>query len=240
MRYLLFILFILSVHRQSKAAADSLILSREAWTESLQSDLATYLKKKQVRKIAHCVSHFTELAMEYMKKFALRGEVFLESPDTLIVHQVPKSYDDLKTKEEKEEFLCGKILDEPESSFLLYDELARLYMREFVGVNFYADSLPSDCESFLYLKLHCYHILQKSFPNNATFHFMIGRWHYNYAVFLINSIEEGSNEDKVSEITATAANEIQLAVPWIKKSAQLYEGFRPLYEKVKNEFGIKE
>lgn len=240
MRWLYFIWYFLcySCLSAQQSTVDSVALSSTAWYNELMNDVGYHCKERHKSKLLERTKHFQLSASDYMTRFALRHKTFLQSPDTLIMRGLPKNYVQKKNKEEKELLLTEKIMDDPETSLHLYNELIRLYFHSFLRIRNYEDTLGEENESFLFFKLHCYHILQKSFPQNASFHFMIGRWHYNYAVHIINAIDPDINEDLIMQVQLTAQKEIRLALPWMKRAGELYEDFMPVYLKVKEEFGL--
>lgn len=238
-RLLAFVVWVfLAYSAGAQSLVDSIALSSESWYNELMIDIGYACKERHKPKVHFRVKQFQVVASDYMTRFALRHKTFLESPDTLIMRPIPKAYAQKKKKEEKEIFLIEKAMDDPETSLEIYNELIRLYLHDYLHIRNYEDTLDINSGSFQYFKLHCYHILQKSFPQNATFNFMIGRWHYNYAVFLINTIDPDINQDLILRVQIEAEKEIRLALPWMKRAAELYEGFRPVYEKVKAEFGL--
>jgi hypothetical protein len=217
---------------------DSSLLSRDAWCESLLEDTGFMLRKSGKTKLKAQVSYFDLIAREHINAYYFNGTIFLKSPDTLIMRSIDhKRYDRCKERDEKFSFLSKACLDDPETALYLYNELIRLVITAYLKINNYNETLEEKDGSFSYFKLHCYHLLCERFPGNASFNYMIGRWHYNQAMDFLNAINSNTKEEEKDALLERAAGEIRLSLPWIKKAAALYPGFQGAYNKVKELVG---
>lgn len=234
MRILLLLIGLLATLKGMPQKADSATLSRDAWCESLLEDTGFMLRKSGKAKLKSQVSYFDLIAREHINAYYFNGTIFLKSPDTLIMRSIEhKRYDRLKERDEKFSYLSKACLDDPETALYLYNELIRLIFTAYLKIVNYNETLEEKDGSFAYFKLHCYHLLTERFPGNASFNYMIGRWHYNKAMDILNAIPANASEEQKDPLLTLAAQEIRLCLPWIKKAAALYPGFQGAYNKVK-------
>lgn len=240
-RLSILLVILLSSRMLYAAEKDSVELAMEKLEEALQNDFESYCDRKSKKIIHHRILNLKEQAGIYLPMLVLSNQTFLQSPDVLVYLPVDSlELSKQKTKESREIFFIRKCLDDPEISFLHFKGLLQVYFHDYCGYyNFDLTWYKDDASSYGLFKLLCYHLLEHFFPDNASFKFIIGRWHYNHAVDLLNNIEPNESERNIREIQHECVDEMYLALPWFAAAAKMYPPFQNEYEEILEKLGLK-
>ena len=241
-RILLVVLFFHYCSLDSTAEKDSTTIAFEKLNESLANEFESFSDRKTKKIIRSRLSAFKNEAGIYLPMLVLSNTTYLASPPVLYMIPVDSiALKRAKSKEAKEIYFIRKCLDDPEISLHNFRGLLYVYYKDYANQFSYEnDWLNENSNSFLYFKLACYHLLSAYFPKNASFKFIIGRWHYNYAIKLINDITDYDTDKNIEEIQEESAAEMRIALPWFKEAARLYNPFESVYLKILEELGLKE
>lgn len=241
LRLILYII-LTSIFVSAKAEnKDSIDISFEYFQKTLATNFESNYNRKIKKMIRQRIVSFKNESGIYLPMLVLSNSTYLASPPILIFPETDSvELKKIKNKNEKEIYFIRKCLDDPEISLNYYKTLLVLYFRDFGNqFAFDAEWVDEKNETYIAFKLCCYHLLSAYFPQNASFRFIIGRWHYNRAVKLINDIDENETEKNIVLIQEESIAELKIALPWFKEAARLYEPFTGVYNKILEELGLK-